>query len=135
MSSLLDTNIVLYHLAGIPEAVSLVSRLAAEGIAVSIVTYMELYQSTLRRAGQAPSEAKLAEFLNSVPVLPFSLSTARRCAALREQLARDGKRVRQRALDLLIAATALEHNLILVTRNREDFEDIPDLQTLFYESS
>jgi predicted nucleic acid-binding protein len=43
--------------------------------------------------------------------------------------------VRQRALDLIIAATALEHDLTLVTRNREDFQDIPGLQTLFYPDS
>jgi predicted nucleic acid-binding protein len=31
------------------------------------------------------------------------------------------------ALDLLIAATALEYDLTLVTDNIEDFKDIPDL--------
>jgi len=30
-------------------------------------------------------------------------------------------------LDLLIAATALEHELTIVTRNIEDFNDIPGL--------
>lgn len=133
MSYLLDTDIVLYHLAGIPQAGALVSRLAADGIAVSIITYMEAYQSTLRGADPVKADVQLAGFLSSVPVIPFSTSTARRCAALREHLAGEGKRVRQRALDLLIAATSLEYHLTLVTRNRDDFKDIPDLQTLFYE--
>ena len=31
-------------------------------------------------------------------------------------------------LDLLIAATALAHDLTLVTRNRHHFERIPDLR-------
>jgi predicted nucleic acid-binding protein len=30
-------------------------------------------------------------------------------------------------LDILIAATAIQHNLTLVTRNIKDFERIPDL--------
>jgi predicted nucleic acid-binding protein len=62
-----------------------------------------------------------------VPVIPFSLAAARRCAELREDLARDGKRVRSRALDLITAAIALEYGYTLVTRNRKDYEDIPNL--------
>jgi predicted nucleic acid-binding protein len=133
MAHLLDTNIVLYQLAGMPSAVSLVADLAPQGIALSIVTYMEVYQSTLRAADPPVAQAELAEYLASVPVLPFSEATARRCAVIREQLHNQGKRVRQRALDLLIAATALEHDLTLVTRNRDDFEDVPGLMTRFYE--
>jgi predicted nucleic acid-binding protein len=35
--------------------------------------------------------------------------------------------ITSRVLDLLIAATALKHNLTLVTRNVKDYDDIPDL--------
>jgi predicted nucleic acid-binding protein len=52
---------------------------------------------------------------------------ARRCAALREELGRQGKRVRARAFDPVLAATALEHRLRLVTRNLADFADLPAL--------
>lgn len=131
MPYLLDSNIVIYHLGDIPQVVSLVSGLAPDGIAISIMTYMEVYQSTFRSDDPEKAEAKLAEFLSAVPVLPFTASTARRCARLREHLKHEGKRVRQRALDLLIAATALEHDLILVTANRSDFEDFPSLKTQF----
>lgn len=117
MSSLLDSNIVIYHLAEIPAALSLIARLAPEGIAISVVTYMEAYQSTLRSDDPDQAQTKLQDFLSAVPVLPFSPATAIACAQLREELKQQGKRVRQRALDLLIAATALEHNLTLVTRN------------------
>jgi len=44
-------------------------------------------------------------------------------------LRRQGKRVNNRALDLLIAATAIEHDLTLVTRNLQDYGDIPGLET------
>jgi predicted nucleic acid-binding protein len=37
------------------------------------------------------------------------------------------KRVNQRALDVVIAATAIEYGLTLVTRNITDYADIPDL--------
>jgi predicted nucleic acid-binding protein len=68
-----------------------------------------------------------------VPVLPLSLAVARRCAELREELDRQGKRFRSRAFDLVIAAAALEHGLELVTRNLADVADIPHLA--LYQSS
>jgi predicted nucleic acid-binding protein len=42
--------------------------------------------------------------------------------------------VKSRALDLIIAATALEYGLTLVTKNTDDFKDIPDL-TLYQPQS
>jgi len=55
------------------------------------------------------------------------LAVAKRCASLRETLKKQGKRVKARALDLMTAAIALENNLTVVTRNSEDYNDIPDL--------
>jgi len=41
-----------------------------------------------------------------------------------------GRRGRPRSTeDVLIAATCLVHGLTLVTHNRDDFEDIPGLQS------
>jgi predicted nucleic acid-binding protein len=45
---------------------------------------------------------------------------AQRCARLREALRGDRRRVDARAFDLLVAATALEYDLTLVTRNLRD---------------
>jgi predicted nucleic acid-binding protein len=132
MPYLLDTDILRYYLDDIPEAIAFVSTLIPDGITVSIITYMELYQGTLQTPDPSQAQERLAALLETVPLLPLSPAVARRCAYLREELKNQGKRVRQRTLDLLIAATALEHNLTLVTRNREDFADIPELQTLFY---
>jgi predicted nucleic acid-binding protein len=48
-------------------------------------------------------------------VLPFDLQTARRWGALSAALGNE-------SADLMIAATALEHGLTVVTRNVSDFE-------------
>jgi len=133
MPYLLDTDILRYYLDDVPSAVTFVATLIPEGIAVSIVTYIELYQGTLQTPDPAHAQGRLTALLQTVPILPLSPAVARRCAHVREDLKNQGKRVRQRALDLLIAATALEHELTLVTRNRDDFEDVPSLQSLFYE--
>lgn len=127
MAYLLDSNVVIPYLANDPATVTLVERFALEGAAMSIVTYMEAYQGTLRGPDPVRAQARFEDVLGEIPVLPFSLSIARGCARLREDLKGRGRRVRDRALDLVIAATAIEHGLQLVTRNRADFADIPEL--------
>lgn len=106
---------------------ALLDRLAPSGISMSIVPYMEAFQGTLREPDPVASQAQLDILVASVPILPLSDAVARRCARLRETLREQGRRVGSRALDLIVAATALEHELILVTRNVRDYRDIPGL--------
>jgi predicted nucleic acid-binding protein len=124
---LLDSNLVIPYLADDPATVPLVERLAFDGIAISIITYMEVYQGTLRSPDPARAQDQFESFLAGVPMLPFSPAVARRRAGLRDELKGRGRRVRDRALDLMIAATALEYGLQLVRRNLADYEDIPHL--------
>jgi predicted nucleic acid-binding protein len=126
---LLDSNLVIPYLADDPTTVLLVERLAPQGVAISIISckYMEIYQGTLRSPDPQRAQDQFERFLAVVPTLPLSPAIARRCARLREKLKGRGRRVRDRALELVIAATALEHDLRLVTRNLADYEDIPEL--------
>src|SRR6266699_5263128 len=128
MPYLIDTDLAIDHLANITEANQLLDKLAPEGIAMSIITYMEAYQGVIRSINVKEARAKFQTFRRSVPVLPFSLTVAKRCSLLREQLKKEQRRVKSRALDLMNAAIALEHDLTLVTRNVEDYQDIPDLK-------
>jgi predicted nucleic acid-binding protein len=127
MPYLVDSNIVIDHLAEIPEASQFLDRFAQGGIVMSIVTYMEAFQGVVRSAHPEEAAEKFHAFADRVLILPFSLAVAERCARLRETLRSQNKRVKPRALDLIIAATALEYGLTLVTKNTEDFKDIPDL--------
>src|SRR5437763_6395692 len=127
MPYLIDTDLVIDHLANITEANQLLDKLAPEGIAISMITYMEAYQGVVRSPNVQEARAKLQIFRRSVPVLPFSLSVAKRCTVLREQLKTEQKRVKSRALDLINASIAIEHHLTLVTRNTHDYQDIPGL--------
>jgi tRNA(fMet)-specific endonuclease VapC len=127
MPYLIDSHVLIDHLADVPEASALLSRLATNGIAISIITYMEVFQGVTRSPQPEEAHAKFRAFIKNIPTLPLSLAVAERCALLRETLRRQNKRVNSRALDLIIAATALEYELILVTENVKDFEDIPDL--------
>lgn len=127
MAYLLDSNLVIPYLADDPATVPLVERLAPQGIAINIITYLEVYQGTLRSPDPHLAQERFEHFLAVVPILPLSPAVARRCARLREELKGRGRRVRDRALDLVIAATALEHGYTLVTRNRKDYADIAGL--------
>jgi len=88
---------------------------------LSAITVEEIY------AGLAYKDAKRQRewFENLLTfraeVLAITSSIANRCGRLRGQFRKKGI-IRTQA-DLLIAATAYEHNLVLVTRNVRDFED------------
>ena len=94
---------------------------------------MEAYQGVERSPHPEEAQNKLSAFLDSLPVVSLSPAVAQRCARLRETLRKQGKWVNARSLDLIIAATALEYNLTLVTRNTEDYADVPGLK--LYRSS
>jgi len=128
MPYLVDTDWVIDYLADDEPALKLLEQLAEGRIASSTITYMVICQGVERAPDPRAAEAKLAAFLESVPIIPLSTAVARRCARLREALRQAGRRVNSRALDLIIAATALEHGLTLVTRNVHGYRDIPGLQ-------
>ena len=127
MPYLIDSDWVIDYLDEVPEALVLLRQLFPDGVAISVVTYMEVLQGVERSPDATGARSKFDSFLRGIPVLPFSLAVAERCALLREELRRQGKRVHPRALDLINAATALDYGFTLVTRNREDYEDIPGL--------
>jgi predicted nucleic acid-binding protein len=56
-------------------------------------------------------------------ILPVDEAVAERCALLHAERSRPGS-------DALIAATALVHDLTLVTRNRRDFDSIEELKLI-----
>lgn len=131
MAYLVDTDWPIDLLADTPEAIGLLSRLASEGIAISVVTYMEAYEGTLEETGGGQTLDRLDAALAQMTLLDLNPAIARRCAIIRAELRRQGRRIAKRAIDLIIAATALEHDLTLVTRNVRDYRDIPGL--LLYE--
>jgi predicted nucleic acid-binding protein len=71
MPYLIDSDVVIDHLADVPAATKLLSQLATDGIAVSIFTYMEAYQGVLRSPHQTSTRRKFEVFLETVPVLPY----------------------------------------------------------------
>jgi tRNA(fMet)-specific endonuclease VapC len=69
-----------------------------------------------RRPEARRLRAAVSELLAAIDVLPWTSATARRYAALRAGLERQGRSLG--ALDLMIAAHAAEHDMTLVTNDR-----------------
>lgn len=111
---LLDTNKIILHVAGF-ERLSLLRFSAA----VSTITVFEL----LRYPGISDAERSAIEsILVECLQIPVSGDIARTAASL-------GKtRPKMKSLDLLIAATALELNVPLITKNTRDFKGISGLK-------
>jgi tRNA(fMet)-specific endonuclease VapC len=129
---LLDTDHVSLQERGDPHVRRRLESIPADEIAVSVVTVEEMIRGRLailsrRPAGKARVHAyqKLLEtvaFFNAVPVVPFDLACERKFQELRARKLQVGSQ------DLRIAATALVHDLTVVTRNRRDFARVPGLR-------
>lgn len=127
MRYLLDTTVLSPYFAGQPHARFLLRQMAPDGIAVSILSYLEGYQGVIENADPERAKRRFNAFFRTAQILPVSPAVARRCAEIRSFLKQQGKQPRKRAFDLVIAATAIEHGLELVTHNTQDFKDIPNL--------
>ncbi len=125
MSFLLDTDICSAHLRDNRLVTPRVEQYAGR-LHVSVITAAELTVWALRRAASPKRKAAVDGFLSAVAVIDVNRPIADRFGLLRaDQLDRGVPTPR---LDLLIAATALVHNLTLVTHNTKDFANIPSLQ-------
>ena len=127
MRYLIDTTVLIPYFAGNQQAIDLIKQLLPDGVAVSILSYLEAYQGAIEEPDPEAAKRQFNAFFRGIPVLPVSPAVARRSAEIRSFLKKQGKSPRKRAFDLVIAATALEHGLEVVTHNTKDFQDIPNL--------
>ncbi|MEQ1438895.1 type II toxin-antitoxin system VapC family toxin [Fontimonas sp. SYSU GA230001] len=129
MSLLLDTNVLIRaeRRGRAPDW----SRWEDEGDAyLAAISASELLIGVHRAdtdARRVRRSAWVEAILGAVPVLPFDLETARVHAQL---LAAIPRGVTVGAHDMLIAATAVQHGLGVLTANVKEFARIPGLRVL-----
>ncbi len=117
---LLDSNILILALRAHPLALDLLDRLRhEEDVYISVVSRAEILAGM-----HAHEEARTMALLDSLPALSIDVSVADRAGRLLYSLPRKGQTIS--FSDALIAATALEHRLTVVTTNARHFA-IPDL--------
>ena len=126
MSSLINTDLIIDALHDHSSAFALLDRLAPSGIAISILTLGELYEGVYRSPDPVAHRTTLHQFLAGYRIIGLDEPTLDRFARERAALRAQGLLIPD--VDLLIAATALAHQLTLVTRNIRHFQRIPTLQ-------
>lgn len=128
MSYLIDTDWLIDYLNGRSNGIQMIESLIPHQLAISVVTYVEIYDGVYSNRDADLREAAFLQFLNAASVLDVGADIARICARLRGDLRRVGTPVSM--ADLLIASTAPHHDLTLVTRNLRHFERVPGLKLL-----
>jgi tRNA(fMet)-specific endonuclease VapC len=123
---LLVTDWIIDVLNGQEHAIETLLELAPHGLALSLISYGELFEGAAFSRNPQVALAVLQTFLTGKEVFPLTTAIMEQFALVRGQLPR---KLRQQIgdMDLLIAATALHHGLILLTRNLKDFQHVPDL--------
>ena len=125
MSFLVDTDICSAHLKG-NRAVSNRFLQYTGGLHICTVTLGELYTWALRATAPPRRLQALEELVGEMTVLDVTHGVARRFGEVRATLLDRG--LPPPDLDLLIAATALEHDLTVVTHNTQDFVNVPGVR-------
>lgn len=126
MRYLVDADWLIDAAIGRPVAVWTLDHLSPDGLAVSIIAVAEIYEGAFGTADPVATLASFREFLGSFAILPLTDSVVEHFARMRAALRQHGTLIPD--MDLLIAATALDADLTLVTRNARHFERITELK-------
>lgn len=120
-SFLADTNVLSELVRKRPDPGVLEWAQGVKAVAISAATVEEVYFGLSWRPNLR-IQLWFEEFLaRQCEILPVTYEIARRSGEVRGQLQARGQT--RSAVDMIIASTALEHRLTLVTRNVRDFLD------------
>jgi predicted nucleic acid-binding protein len=116
---ILDSGPIIRYLRGRQRTVQLIRTLSgAERLTISVITRMEVHAGMVAK-DKFKTQKTLARFIT----IDVDREIADRAGDIMNLLRRRGITIEP--TDALIGATAVLHNLTLVTFNRSDFEQIP----------
>lgn len=119
---LIDTSVAVEMLVG---RVSARQALARGGeLLISSITVGELLFGARKSRQTEANIAHIEALLAEMPVLSVNTNSARHYGALKDILRRKGKMIPDN--DLWIAALAIQHDLILVTRDKH-FQEVDNI--------
>ena len=127
----LDTCVIIDFLRGrSPELYDLFKRANPKLIAVPSVVVAELFCGAEKSANPRAAREAVEEFLLPFQVVPFDWRCTYQYGKIRAALERQGKAVGGN--DMLIAATALANDAVLVTNNVREFRRVLGLSLESY---
>ena len=129
MLYLIDTDWVVHWLHGVERVKTRVDQLKPEGIGISIISIAELYDGVVGATDPERSERALLDFLDQgIVLVELDTATCRLFAQERSRLRRAGTPIGD--FDLMIGATAVRHDLTLLSNNRRHFQRIAGLNLI-----
>ena len=123
---LLDTDIIIYSLKGDPAVVRNLQLHLNDPLHISAVTLMELYYGAYKSSQVESNLAKVKAIESSMDVVPVGQTLVEIFGLLKSNLEKSGTPLDD--FDLILAATTLSRNLILVTNNTKHFQRINGLK-------
>lgn len=124
---LIDTNTWIYVMNGRhPDVRGSLERLPMSSVFLSTVVFGELAFGWENSQRPNATRKEVEEFLAPFQRLGIDDATAREYGKLRQSLQSKGQPIGMN--DFWIAAQALTHKLILVTRNTREFQRVPGLK-------
>ena len=133
MTLLIDTDVAIGALIGRSEDYAFVRNSSRRDLSISVVSMAELVEGVRNSTAPKTDELELRKFLRGIRVRVVNARIAERSGTIRAELRRNNRHVAHRTLDIFIAATAIEHGLILATRNFKDYRDISGLRLYAWE--
>jgi tRNA(fMet)-specific endonuclease VapC len=130
LSFLIDTNVVIHLRDGDEGIARNMAELDALP-AIAMITRIELENGLYRDPEQTELlRTNLAAILRRTDVIDFGEMEFGAYRTILEQVGFSKRKV----LDRMIAATALAHDLTLITMNGKDFRDVPGLKLVEWET-
>jgi tRNA(fMet)-specific endonuclease VapC len=127
MRYIFDTCVISDFIKGEPGTQTRIEQTPSTEIAVSTITVMELYYGLSLNPQRAQKiESTIDSLLSAVTILPFTAREAKQSAQIRAVLKSKGQPIGP--YDVLLAATALQQKLIIVTANSREFNRVSGLQ-------
>lgn len=126
MTFLLDTSILIGWFRGYTREKEFIAVYQDTGLAISLATYGEFYEGVLYGGKREEREQRFRELLEYLTILPLDIAIMQRYAQIRGEMRRHGSNIGE--FDMLIAATALVFDRIVVTTNKRHFSMVPGIQ-------
>ena len=126
MKYLLDTCVISDFVKGNESVLTRIKQTPPNELVISTVTVMEIeYGFKLNPARAKKIQTVMEALLSTIHILPYTDQHAKTTAEIRAGLKKLGMPIGP--YDVMISATALNQNLIMVTSNTKEFQRITGL--------
>ncbi len=123
---LIDTDIIIYWLKNkYPQINEKIVVVGESNVFISAITVAELYFGAYNSSKCDENVQLINELLMEINVINFDSNTAEEFGRIKSKIKKKGKILNDS--DLFIAATAITHQMTLVTNNEKHFQRIENL--------